>query len=286
MIEDIGIFKKFKQDCSNIFLLDENLCLSNSYNVINYNIISLSSALVSLQPTIEYFNNQYTYFTQNSSKILEINENLKNKTKNLNDAYTLTTSNSSSFNKVFNVSYENPINVTDWNSNITTNVAYYQNLFKTWLTQYYPNNKYTENQNIVVNVILYFEQEFNLSNNEKGGVPNNFNSNSGFFREHVEDCKPMGGTSVSVPCNNNSCGLPNRGCNHHSKNQNYCFNAYEKCGKNANGGGQASGNCFGTGSETLKIEDNFITKDRYTSTSINFLYKNINLTWTYIDILT
>ena len=286
MIEDIGIFKKFKQDCSNIFLLDENLCLSNSYNVINYNIQSLSSALISLQPTIDYFNNQYTYFSQNSSKLLEANENLKNKTEKLNHIYTLTNNNSSSFNKVFYVSYENIINIIDWNNNINTDPLYYQNLFKTWLSNYYPNSQYTQNQNIVVNINLYFEQEFNLSNNGEGGNPSNVNSSYGFYREHVEECVPKKGDSVNISCGDNSCGLPNRGCNHHSKNQSYCFNAYEQCGKSASGGGSSSGNCSGAGGKKLVITDNFITKDRYTSTSINFLYKNINSTWTYINILT
>jgi hypothetical protein len=287
MIEDIEIFKKFKEDCSNIFLLDENLCLSNSYNIINYNIQSLSSALISLQPTIDYFNNQYTYFTQNSSKILEVNENLKNKTKNLNDIYTLTTSNSSFFNKVIYVSYETPINVLDWNSNINTNPSYYQDFFKDWLSRYYLNSKYTENQNIVVNVLLYFEQQFNLSHNGQQTIETRNDPNTGFYREFLEECKPDFGIPKVVPCKADSCKLPHKGCNIHTKNQSYCFNAYTKCKKTPKETGSAiAGNCLGTGSKILKISDNFITKDRYTSTSINFLYKNINSVWTYNNILT
>ncbi len=276
MIEDINIFKKIKQDCSSIFLLDENLCLSNSYQIINYNIQNLSSALISLQPTIDYFNNQYTYFTENSSKILEVNQNLKNKTEKLNNIFTLTFSNSSFFNKVFYVSYSSPLNIIDWNFNINSDPTYYQ------------NSNYAENQNIVVNVILYFEQEFNLSNNGTGGTvtPNNLNINSGFYREHLEECRPEKGTPIIIGCGSGSCSIPSRGCNHHSKNQTYCFNAYEQCGKRASGGGAASGSCSGTGSKTLKIQDNFNTKDRYTTTSINLVYENINSIWVYTKILT
>lgn len=286
MIEDINIFKKIKQDCSNIFLLDENLCLSNSYDVINYNIQSLSSALFFLQPTIDYFNNQYSYFTVNSSKFLEIDQNLKNKTEKLNNIFTLTVNNSSFFNKIFYVYYPDIINVTEWNSNISIDSTYYQNYFKEWLSKYYKNSNYVENQKIVLNVNLYFEQEFNLSNNGNGGTPNSFDYFSGFYREHQEDCKPEKGSPITITCGANSCRTPNRGCNHHSKNQTYCFNAYDRCQKRASGGGQASGSCSGTGSKLLKIQNNFITKDRYTTTSINFLYQNINLTWVYKNILT
>jgi hypothetical protein len=81
MINDIDIFKKIQENCSNIFLLDENLCLSKSYQVINNNIQTLSSALQSLQPTIDYFNSNYTYFCNNSSKYIEYNDNLTKKQK-------------------------------------------------------------------------------------------------------------------------------------------------------------------------------------------------------------
>jgi hypothetical protein len=287
MITDIDIFKKIKESCSNIFLIDENLCLSNSYQIINYNIQSLSSALISLQPTIDYFNQEYTYFTQNSAKFIEVNSNLKLKTKKLNDVYTLTLNNSSSFNKPISVFYNVPINISEWNTNINSNPVYYQNFFKSWLSLYYPTVNFPNNQRIILNVNLYVEQEFNLANNQNSGDPSSTDINLGFYRQHLEECKPEKGQAVTVSCGSGSCGIPNRGCNHHSKNQNYCFNAYEKCGKGVSGGGQPQhGNCGGTGSSLLKISDNYMTKDRYTSTSINFLYQNINSIWNYQNILT
>lgn len=287
MITDIDIFKKIKESCSNIFLIDENLCLSNSYQIINYNIQSLSSTLISLQPTIDYFNQQYTYFTQNSSKFLEVNSNLKLKTQKLNEAYTLTVNNSSSFNKPISVFYNIPINVTEWNSNINSNSLYYQNFFKSWLSLYYPNVNFPNNQKIILNVNLYTEQDFNLANNRNSGDPSSTDKNLGFYRQHTEDCKPEKGVAVNISCGNDSCRTPNKGCNYHSKNQSYCFNAYSKCKQSARGGGTGlHGNCSGTGSKLLEISDNYMTKDRYTSTSINFLYQNINSIWNYQNILT
>jgi hypothetical protein len=286
MITDIDIFKKIKESCSNIFLIDENLCLANSYQIINYNIQNLSSALISLQPTIDYFNQQYTYFSQNSSKFIEVNSNLKFKTEKLNNAYTLTINNSSSFNKPISIFYETPINTIEWNSNISSNSLYYKNLFKSWLNLYYPTNNFPNYQNIILNINLYVEQDFNLANNQNSGDPSSTDANLGFYRQYVEECKPQTGVSISVSCGNNPCKLPNRGCNHHSKNQSYCFNAYEKCSKSVSGGANSRAGCTGTGSKLLEISDNYMTKDRYISTSINFLYQNINSIWNYQNILT
>ena len=287
MITDIDIFKKVKENCSNIFLIDEDLCLSNSYQIINYNIQSLSTALVSLQPTIDYFNQEYTCFTQNSAKFIEVNSNLKLKTQKLNDVYTLTINNSSSFNKPISVFYNTPINVIEWNNNINSNSLYYQNFFKSWLSLYYPTVNFPNNQKITVNINLYVEQEFNLANNQKSGNPSSTNINSGFYREHTEDCKPEKGQAVNISCGNESCRAPNHNCNYHSKNQSYCFNAYRDCSRSSSGGAKDQhGNCGGTGSTILKISDDYMTKDRYTSTSINFLYQNINSIWNYQNILT
>jgi hypothetical protein len=286
MITDIDIFKKIKESCSNIFLIDENLCLANSYQIINYNIQNLSSALISLQPTINYFNQEYTYFTQNSAKFIELNSNLKSKTEKLNNAYTLTINNSSSFNKPISIFYETPINISEWNSNISSNSLYYQNLFKSWLDLYYPTVNFPNNQRITLNINLYLEQDFNLANNQNSGDPSSINTNLGFYRQYTEECKPQTGAPITVSCGNSPCALPNRGCNHHSKNQSYCFNAYEKCSKSVSGGANSRGGCTGTGSKLLEISDNYMTKDRYISTSINFLYQNINSIWNYQNILT
>ena len=134
MINDIKEFKKIQEQCSNIFLLDENLCLGNSYEVINTNIINLSSAINNLQPTIDYFNNYYTYFKENSSKYFEINNNINEGYENYNNLVTLVGSNSANWTRTIGLYYNQMILVSEWNANkfgIGSN--YPQNKFLTWL---------------------------------------------------------------------------------------------------------------------------------------------------------
>jgi hypothetical protein len=41
-------FDKTDETCGNVYLIDENLCLSNSYQIINKNFATLSASLVNL----------------------------------------------------------------------------------------------------------------------------------------------------------------------------------------------------------------------------------------------
>ena len=58
----MSIPAKITPACSNIFLLDENLCVGNSLNIINSNVTTLTSALLSLENYQSNWNNTYTNF--------------------------------------------------------------------------------------------------------------------------------------------------------------------------------------------------------------------------------
>jgi hypothetical protein len=276
-IEKIEDFKKIQQNCSNIFLIDENLCLGNSYEVINHNFQTLSSALSSFETDIKYFNKMFTYFAANSSKYIEINNNLKEKTNKLNDLYTLVVSNSASWTKTISVFYNELISVSEWDLNKN---SYPQTKFLNWINKNFPPINFNKNQTLVLYVNLYE----NLS----------FRFDKGFRLEYYEQCY-IPPTKVVLTCNDGTCGpisFPGRGGNWsgtyvdekgNRTRVKGCGSPYAKCKKRpAAGGINAMVECPTTGSKTLRITHRKDETDRHISTSLGFIYENINSNWSYI----
>lgn len=268
MIEKIEEFKKIQQNCSNIFLIDENLCLGNTYELINYNFTSLSSALISFNNDINYFNSLFTYFSQNSSKYLEIKNNLEAKTDLLNNLYTTVISNSSFWTKDIGIFYNEILSVPDWNANKN---SYPQTKFLSWINSNFPPQNFNINQNIILYVNLYQELTFRFDKN--------------FRMEYYERCS-VPPTTVSLGCSVNSCNGLNKGCNYEKtkkKGEHSCFNAYSRCGSGASGGGNVTVQCPTTGGKNLIITHRKDGMDRHMCTSMGFLYKKLdNSTWGYI----
>jgi hypothetical protein len=276
-IEKIEDFKKIQQNCSNIFLIDENLCLGNSYEVINHNFQTLSSALSSFETDIKYFNKMFTYFAANSSKYIEINNNLKEKTNTLNDLYTLVVSNSASWTKTISIFYNELISVSEWDLNKN---SYPQTKFLNWINKNFPPINFNKNQTLVLYVNLYE----NLS----------FRFDKGFRLEYYEQCY-IPPTKVVLTCNDRTCGtisFPGRGGNWtgvyvdekgNKTKVKGCSSPYTKCKKRpAAGGINAMVECPITGSKTLRITHRKDETDRHISTSLGFIYENINSNWSYI----
>ena len=61
-------FNKLEESCSNVYLIDEKLCLKNSYDIINTNVSSLSSNLYKLQIYSNEYNKLYSNFSNNSAR--------------------------------------------------------------------------------------------------------------------------------------------------------------------------------------------------------------------------
>jgi DNA helicase HerA-like ATPase len=99
MLDQYEEFRKIQLECSNVFLIDENFCVGQSYQIINNNLISLSTRLASFSTSINYFNNLFTHFAQNSSKYEEMNKNLEDFTDKFNSIYTYTKNTSSEWTR-------------------------------------------------------------------------------------------------------------------------------------------------------------------------------------------
>jgi hypothetical protein len=273
MINDIKEFQKIQEQCSNVFLLDENLCLGNSYQVINHNIISLSSALNSFQSTINYFNQNFTYFLANSSKYLEINNNLNQGFENFNNLYTLVNSNSANWTRPIGVFYNEILLVSDWNANkFGVGSNYPQNKFLTWLTNNFPPSNFTSIQTITLHITLY------------NSVP--FRFDAGFSKTFNEKCyiEPY---PVEIKCGVNTCTVSSgSSCNYTTAwGTRACGDPINGCYRSAGGGYSGPVSCPTTGGKQLTISHQKTNYDTHTSTSLGLRYKknSTNTSWEYVS---
>lgn len=211
--------EKVDQGCSNAYLIDERLCLSDSFDILNYNFTSLSAAIDILNGHANYMNNLYNLFAANSGTwntgAVNTNEN-----SDLYDSmYVNLTQLSATYNKEFTVFYPYMIEIYDWYSNVTD----YQNDIQDWLGINFPTVDFAENQFINVYVNLYQINTFTFS----------------FSGQYNERCL-LKSPPVTVCCTGNSCPTKHRGCNYTHNGKKRCGNAYDVCG-------QSVSNACGTG---------------------------------------
>jgi hypothetical protein len=266
IIEEIKEFKKTQTECGSVFLIDENLCLSNSYKIINHNIISLSSSLKSFETHVNYFNEYFTYFSENSAKYTEINNNIKANYDKFNNLYSYIQSLSSSWTRPISVFYNKLIEVNEWNNNKN---VYPSTIILDWLNENFPSSKFSPTQDFYVYINLYQLIPFRLDRY--------------FYKEYQENCV-IPPKQVQLSCGPNTCGQAFRGCNHTSgsgKNKrHWCTNAYDGCGKSASGGVSGPFSCPVTGQKLLSVRHERICNDRHTCTSLGLMYsKTLNNTW-------
>ena len=123
-------FKKTTPTCSNIYLLDDTLCLSNTLGTINYNVSSLSIAISDVTRYNTSWSNLYTIFTTYSSKWIKTATNIQAFSAVwLNTATTVSTL-SSRWNKLYTLYYPKMIDINDW---ISLGTTAQNNRLITWL---------------------------------------------------------------------------------------------------------------------------------------------------------
>lgn len=181
-------FDKIEETCGNVYLIDENLCLSNSYQIINKNFATLSASLVNLDLYGNDFNILYANFASNSAKWITSINNWETLSARWISAETTVRQLSSNWQTPVNLVYNKIIDLQTYYGNENS----YKTTILNWLTvnfiKYFP-----ENQIINVNVYL---------------------SNPTFFtwlyvREYYENCVPPNTASVG----NCSVSLPPHPCN-------------------------------------------------------------------------
>jgi hypothetical protein len=263
MLEDYENFKKIQSECSDVFLIDENFCVGNSYEIINQNIINLSSRLISFNSYIDYFNNLFTHFSENSSKYLEVNNNLEKFIDVFDNTYTVVSQTSANWTRPIAFYYPQQFEVNYWNSNKAT---IQNSIVQNWLNINHPTDNFTKNQILYVYINLYEKRPFRLDK---------------FFRkEYDENCSIIPQTFI-LNCGGRPCNDLQHGCNVGKKNQKECFNAYSRCGVSVSGGGAVTVTCPTTGAKKLVVTDVRNAIDRFLCTSIGFKYIINNNVWIY-----
>lgn len=182
-------FDKTDPLCGNVYLIDEKLCLKNSYPIINSNIESLSASLKTLNDySNQFFSVIYNNFSSNSARWVTAINNWETLSARWLDAETVVARNSAYWSKEISLIYPETINLITYYST----PSIYINQIATWLNQNV-NNFISQNQIISVDLYLHHAFAFDWS----------------FFYSYYEGCVPTS-TSRSGVCN---CAKPNHNCN-------------------------------------------------------------------------
>lgn len=181
-------FDKIEPLCGNAYLIDETLCLKNSFPIINYNINSLSGCLLNLNVYSIEFNKLFSNFSANSSRWIAAINNWETLSALWLDAETVVKTISSYWFKQINLIYTEVLDLVTYYQNSNT----YNTQIQTWLNQNFLN-VFSENQYVSVDVSLYTNFYFDWS----------------FFYSYYEGCVPPNTAAVG----NCECPRPNHSCN-------------------------------------------------------------------------
>lgn len=254
-------FSKITPTCSNVFLIDQNLCLKNTLNTINYNFSSIDTSVYNLEQYNQVWYDLYTVFTSFSSKWIRTATNIQTFSAKWIDTTTTVKNLSSGWSKPFTLYHTTMKDISAWyDMSVNDRNAY----GKAFVDLNFDSKKYPPNQ--IIDLVIYLNQN----------LPFTFS----YDRNYYETCIPNGG-GLTLSCN--SCGLPNHGCNrHHGKGKkkvNYCFNAYTACSVSHNAA-SSTVTCEGAGGRNLHIGLARNAADINVARTYLIRFQNINKTWT------
>jgi hypothetical protein len=245
-------FEKTDKTCNNIYLIDERLCLSDSFNILNFNFNTLSANTDILMDFSNQFNSLYTYFAQNSADWSLGSANTLGRKSEYNSMYSCVTSTSAKWIKEFSVIYPYILEINDYYSNIVS----YKQTIKDWLLLNFSPQNYCLSQEVMVYINLYQIDTFTFS----------------FSGKYEEKCLPVV-QPKQICCSGNQCGNLHRGCNLNEGGRHFCINAYSRCATNITTS-CSTGSCPSTGSKLLKLLQVSNTyNDTYTARCFKFKYK-------------
>jgi hypothetical protein len=208
--------QKNNTECSNIFFINEDLCVGNTLDVINNNLLAISGNLIDLSRDLDTWNTITNLFSRCSASMVSTTLNIENIYNTVNLAFSTVETLSGNWNKEFSLYYPQIQQITDW---MHYNQATIASVLIPWLDINFPSANYVDNQ--IINIYVTLNQQTYFSFN--------------FFRTYEESCGPFGGTT-SVSCEGcgsaNQGSYRNKGCNHHggSAGKGACDNAYTHCG--------------------------------------------------------
>lgn len=254
-------FQKTNPSCSNVYLLDERLCVGNSLDTINTNFSNLFDAVSSIKNFNNSWDNLYTLAVAQSANWYRAAANIETYGKQWLDTCLVVQSLSSTWSRHFSVFYNKMIEDSDWYSLTDTQQ---DDLIMPWLNTHFDPSRGFLRQTI--NVVIYLKNTKSVSMN--------------FDSAYQETCSPNGGGGV-ITCG--GCPRPHRGCNHHGGRAGYgpCTNAYAACGASTTAG-SVSHSCVGRGGRTLSLTTGAAAPENVTSRVIEIEYKNTGNQWSRV----
>lgn len=263
-------FNKIDPTCSNIYLLDQDMCLATSIDVLNSNFSNLSSALLTIETTGNYLNKVVSLFTSNSGSWKEGNLNLTTYSDNWNDLYNIVSTLSSTWTSEFSLFYTTMIDISAWNALEPSNY-YSKGEVLNWLNDNFNANNFSDNQIISVYVNLYEDYYFDLTN---------------FKASFYHDCHVPHSGSQNI-CGQGCSNAPTKGC--HQPAGTVSTNAYDGCSGTTTAT-NISWTCFGYNAQTINIPSDgstysVYTTDRFAVRSVRLRYKKYQSSpvWTKIS---
>lgn len=203
---------KTNDNCSNLYLIDERLCLKNSYEILNTNTKTVSANLYNLQSYVDTFKIIYTNFSNNSARWITAISNFQTLSSEWFSAETTFKNLSSYWYTDLHIIYNKIVNLDTFYTNQTT----YENTYiKNWLILNF-NSNCVNGQIIRVDLYLSREEPFTWSYN----------------KSYYESCEP---TKQVAPAGGCTCKKPQYWCNNTSINGkdffkgHVCVNAMDYC---------------------------------------------------------
>lgn len=251
---------KIQDTCSNVYLIDENLCLSNSYQILNSNFQTLSTALVKLDSFGNYFNNIFTIFATNSARWNRSISNWETLSAKWLDSETVVRSLSSSWQMPFTIIYSKILDLVPYFSAET----FQKNMIQSWLNSNF-RQYISENQEVHVNLYLF----------------HSFNFTWRYFKKYYENCvPPRSGLTGSCP----APSLPYIQCNRVTaagKVYAWCQNSTAYCNRSATIDsvtleGIDKLKCSNGGERNVVINYNRTSTDKSICRIILIKYKKVN----------
>ena len=266
-----NIEEKLNQDCSLIHLIDEHSCLGNSYEVINYNVASLSSALMQMEAKAAAFNLAYNTFISYSGVWLAASSNVISYGQLWNEASSQVMSLSSMWNKEFSIFYPEILSLDRWynyNTSKKTSISasvsaskafadsYVYGKFPDWLSFNFPPASFAPGQKIILILHLYQHTPVEFV----------------FQTNYQESCMASGGTTTNC----GDCDPPFFQCNGK--------NGYDNCIPEVNAKTNQY-NCRGEGAALLELTYRETTSDTNIGRIVRYKYivNNTRTAWQYIS---
>jgi hypothetical protein len=239
---------KINENCSNVYLIDENTCYGDALSGLNTNFATLTSNLNDLVKQSVKFNDLFTLLSNNSAKIIQTINNVNLINTTYQSPYTTVQTLSSNWYQPFSLYYPKILEINSWYNpnptfapvnpyaNITSVTTTQQRALTAWLENNFPHNNFAKNQ--IVYIFVNFYQNFHFTYN--------------FNRTYYEDCRPNVGANISVSCQHCPDTRSYQGCNITGRK---CTNAWSYCSHTDHPAAATYG-CLGYNGRTLQIYKN------------------------------